>query len=120
MAFIGLFGYVFLGMVSYGIYKKESLDRKHLFYNKIFYPKIFSSAGLLFFSAAALLFSVYLTYAEFFIIKALCLFCLFSQAVILGIAFFSYRHHLLERSIRRSFREEEDIRNERGSGLAKP
>ncbi|MFH1683003.1 MAG: vitamin K epoxide reductase family protein [Candidatus Woesearchaeota archaeon] len=96
LAFIGLMGYCFLGLVSYGIYLRDRLNWRNLIYQKIV-----SSEGLLFFSLAALLISVYLTYSEFFIIKVICLFCLFSQVVILGITFFSYKHHQVEKLIKK-------------------
>ena len=48
----------------------------------------------------ALITSLYLTYAEFFIIKAICILCVFSQITILGITFSSYKNLKLEKSIR--------------------
>jgi len=62
--------------------------------------KIISAKTLLFFSIMALITSLYLTYAEFFIIKAICILCVFSQITILGITFSSYKNLKLEKSIR--------------------
>lgn len=86
MAFFGLFGYFSLALISLGIYIKKIKEEKQRIKNKnLLIKKIFSPKFLLFFSLLALIFSLYLTYAESFIIKAFCIFCLFSQAIIFGI-----------------------------------
>jgi len=80
VSLIGLAGYGFLGFIGLGIRRGWGLK------------KIVSPGSLLFFSLGALLVSLYLTYTEFFVIKIICLMCLFSQVVILGIAFLSHRN----------------------------
>jgi uncharacterized membrane protein len=77
VAIFGILGYSMLGFLGINRYKKyvKSLAKsKYLFY----------------FSLLALIISIYLTYTEFFIIKAICLFCIISQVVILGIVVLSY------------------------------
>ena len=91
VAMLGLFGYSFLSFISFGLYSNNSLLGKIKKNAQI--KKIISARTLFFFSAMALLFSLYLTYAEFFLIKALCVFCLMSQAIILTIAIISYQNN---------------------------
>ena len=96
LAIFGLLGYAFLGLVSFGLYSnKYGLGR--LKKNYIF-KEVISARTLLFFSIAALAISGYLTYAEFFLIKALCLFCLVSQLIILIIAIISYQNNHLNKN----------------------
>ncbi len=91
LAIFGLLGYAFLGFVSFGLYsEKFGLEKWR---NHRLFKKVISARMLLFFSIAALTISGYLTYAEFFLIKALCLFCLISQAIILTIAVISYQNN---------------------------
>lgn len=93
VAILGLFGYAFLGLVSFALYTDKSGFKK-LRENQLF-KGVISARTLLFFSTIALLFSLYLTYAEFFLIKALCIFCLLSQLIILTIAIISYQNNNL-------------------------
>ena len=97
VAIFGLLGYAFLGIVSFGLYNTK-YGLKRLKDNKIF-KKIISAKTLLFFSVIALLISLYLTYTEFFLIKALCLFCLISQFIIITIAIVSYKNNSLSNNI---------------------
>ena len=62
--------------------------------------KTISAENLLAFSVIALGVSLYLTYAEFFLIKALCIFCLVSQITILGITISSYYNLKLNKLIK--------------------
>jgi uncharacterized membrane protein len=52
--------------------------------------KIASANNLFMLSFLALLFQGYFTFVEFFVIEALCLYCLISQAIVLGIAGVSF------------------------------
>jgi len=47
-------------------------------------------------SLLALSFSLYLTYVEFFIIQSICILCLFSQTLIIGITLSSDQYQRLE------------------------
>jgi len=76
-ALAGVIGYFLITILTLGIYYQK---------NKL----LFSRKNLLLISSLALIFSLYLTYAEFFLIHVFCLFCLISQAIILGIFFCSY------------------------------
>ena len=92
VAMFGLLGYLFLGTISLSLMKWKF----HKFViNHNIIKKVISTKSLLFFSVIALVFSLYLTYAEFFLIKALCIFCLISQAIILTIATISYQNNKL-------------------------
>lgn len=87
VALLGLGGYLFLGSVSLALIKnnwRERLKQKFLF------SKLISLKTLLFFSVMALLFSFYLTYAELFLIKSVCVLCIVSQVFILTIVILSY------------------------------
>ncbi len=95
VAIFGLLGYAFLGLVSFASYTDKYGFKK--LRDNILFKKIISARTLLFFSTSALLFSLYLTYAEFFLIKALCIFCLVSQVIILAIAIISYQNNNLNK-----------------------
>ena len=94
VAILGLFGYMFIGTISWGILKKENI--KMLIKNNLL-TQFVSPKTLSLFSVIALIFSLYLTYTEFFLIKALCIFCLISQAIILTIAVISYQNNNLSK-----------------------
>ena len=95
VAVFGILGYLSLGLISFGL-DSNRFGLKKLKGN-LFFNKIISSRTLLFFSIIALAFSGYLTYAEFFLIKALCVFCLISQTIILAIAIISYKNNSLNK-----------------------
>jgi len=97
VALLGIIGYSFLGFISLSLSKDNFLTkiRKNNIINKTIYAQT-----LLIFSLIALGTSLYLTYAEFFLIKAICILCVFSQITILGITFSSYKNLKLEKSIR--------------------
>ncbi|MBT4805209.1 vitamin K epoxide reductase family protein [Candidatus Woesearchaeota archaeon] len=97
VALLGIIGYSFLGFISLSLAKDNLLTKIR---KKKIINKIISAKTLLFFSIMALITSLYLTYAEFFIIKAICILCVFSQITILGITFSSYKNLKLEKSIR--------------------
>jgi len=97
VAILGLLGYTILGLISFLLYKTK-LKSNWLKENKIL-KKIGSARMLFFFSVIGLAISGYLTYAEFFLIKALCLFCLVSQAIILTIAIISYYNNKLNNKL---------------------
>ncbi|PIZ50703.1 hypothetical protein COY27_06335 [Candidatus Woesearchaeota archaeon CG_4_10_14_0_2_um_filter_33_13] len=87
VALIGLAGYAILGLIS-GItlwITKNNLNFKVAFLRYMFrYKTIFYT------SLIATGISLYLTYAEFFLINALCIFCLISQLIVIIIATLSY------------------------------
>jgi uncharacterized membrane protein len=95
LAIFGLLGYAFLGAVSFGLYSNKYWIEK--IRDVQYIKEIISAKSLLFFSIAALAISGYLTYAEFFLIKALCLFCLISQVIIITIAVMSYKNNNLNK-----------------------
>jgi len=97
VAFLGLLGYSFLGLISFSL-SKENLLKK--IKEKKILRKTISAENLLAFSVIALGVSLYLTYAEFFLIKALCIFCLVSQITILGITISSYYNLKLNKLIK--------------------
>lgn len=68
-----------LGFVAYGIFFLVSLFFHH-FEKKIHAGPLL--AGLTLFSGMGLLFSLYLTYIEFFVLRAVCIFCLTQQIII--------------------------------------
>ena len=88
MALIGIVGYLFLTLVSFLIYNQKHALRK--IKNHYFIRIIGSPQTLVIISALALLFSLRLTYAEFFVIKAICIFCIISQLIIILITILSY------------------------------
>jgi vitamin-K-epoxide reductase (warfarin-sensitive) len=109
IAVLGTFGYFLLVIISLKIYIRKNWEKKQkrtikkiLFKNIIrqIIKTIFSSEFLLFFSLLALAFSLYLTFAETFIIKAFCIFCLFSQGIILSIAILSTWYFCLNKKIK--------------------
>jgi uncharacterized membrane protein len=95
VAFFGFLGYFLLALISLGIYRKNFWKKK--LGKTILIKKIFSSGFLLLFSLLTLMFSLYLTFAEAFFIKAFCIFCLFSQAIIFGIVILSSWNFYLRR-----------------------
>ncbi|MBT6774005.1 vitamin K epoxide reductase family protein [Candidatus Woesearchaeota archaeon] len=97
VALLGLIGYSFLGFISLSLSKDNFLNKIR---EKKIINKVISTKTLFIFSLIALATSLYLTYAEFFIIKAVCILCVFSQITILGITFSSYKNLKLEKSIR--------------------
>jgi uncharacterized membrane protein len=82
---IGLLGYTLIGLISFFLIE----DKKWM--KKSFWKKIISNKFLFRLSTIALVFSLYLTYAEAFIIKAFCIFCLISQVLLMLIFVFSWR-----------------------------
>jgi uncharacterized membrane protein len=94
VAILGIVIYSILGMVAFGKYKiNQKVDvRKNGIIYLITHHKL-----LLLIAIPALLFSFYLTYAEFFILKVKCILCLISQGTILGIALIGYKYHQLEK-----------------------
>jgi len=88
VALLGMMGYSFLGLVSLVLLKRKFLSKVRA--NK-FLGKLVSVQTLFVFSIIALIVSLYLTYAEFFLIKAICIWCLISQIIILVIVGFSYK-----------------------------
>lgn len=87
MAGYGLISYFLIGLIGLFRYYKEKLLQKNMWVRKIF-----SVQNLFYVSFVALIFSLYLTYTEFFIIKALCLFCLLSLGTISAITVLSYKN----------------------------
>src|SRR3989344_3216582 len=75
MAGYGLAAYLLIGLIAVCRYKKEQLLKKE------WLQKVFTQQSLFYVSFVALIFSLYLTYTEFFIIKALCLFCMVSFGI---------------------------------------
>ncbi len=86
MAGYGLAGFFLIGLIAVCRYKKEQL------LNKRWMQKACTQQSLFYVSFAALIFSLYLTYVEFFIIKALCLFCLVSFGIVAVITFYTYKN----------------------------
>jgi uncharacterized membrane protein len=97
VALIGLFGYSFLGLISFSLSKEKLLKKIK---EKRVLRKTVSAKSLLAFSVIALGVSLYLTYAEFFLIKAICILCVISQITILGIAISSYHNLKLNKLIK--------------------
>lgn len=96
VAVLGVIFYSALGAVSFGLFRairKEEISRE-INRNSLIYfinsPKLFLLMAL-----PALIFSLYLTYAEFFLIGSACVLCLFSQGTILGITAVGYKYHQL-------------------------
>lgn len=91
----GVLVYSILGIIAFGRYKinqKIDPNKGGLIY-QVTHHKL-----LLVIAIPALLFSFYLTYAEFFIVKVKCVLCLVSQGTILGIALMGYKYHQLEKN----------------------
>ena len=86
MAGYGLMVYFLIGLMAVCRYKKEQLLKN------VWLQKAFTQQNLFYVSFTALIFSLYLTYIEFFIIKALCLFCLISLGIIMVITFYTYKN----------------------------
>lgn len=80
VAIIGALGYLLLISIAIASEKKKKYKKE-------------LSKILLFFSSVALIFSLYLTYIEFQVLKTLCIFCLTSQAVILIVTFFAFIYY---------------------------
>jgi uncharacterized membrane protein len=97
VALLGLLGYSFLGLISFSLFKKNILARIR---SKKILKKIVSARTLFVFSGIALTISLYLTYVEFFIIKAICLVCAISQITIIIITISSYKNLQLNKKIR--------------------
>ena len=91
VALVGLLGYGLLGLIGFCLYFRGKWKEKSLF------KKLANSELLLWLSIVAVLVSGWLTYAEFFLIKALCIFCLVSQVIILGILLLSYNYLRLKK-----------------------
>ena len=85
IAVFGLMGYVFILGVSL-INSKRNQFKKKLW-------KVLGSTDILFgFCLLSFFVSAYLTYTEFFIIKAICVLCLLSQLIIIIMLVLSYQH----------------------------
>lgn len=94
VALFGVIFYLVLGLTSFSLYyinKKVEISQNKLIHFAT-YPKL-----LLILVVPAFVFSFYLTYAEFFLIKVICIACLISQGTILGIALIGYKYHQLEK-----------------------
>jgi len=87
VAVMGFIGYSFIGLVSISLSKHTWKLKMR---EKILFQRILSEKVLFIFSIAALLFSGYLTYAEFFLIKSICVLCILSQLILIIIALVSY------------------------------
>ena len=85
-ALIGMVGYVGIGLISFLRYHK----RKYLQSRTM--KKVFSQHNLFYLTSIGLLFSLYLTYAEVFIIKAFCVFCIISLVIIGLITYLTYKN----------------------------
>jgi len=93
VALIGLLGYFLLWLLSLLLLKQEYWTKKfqeNSSLKKIF-TKIISEKFIFHFSLLMLLFSFYLSYAEFFLLQAICILCVGSQLTILGVTIVSYR-----------------------------
>ena len=97
VALLGLIGYSFLGFISLSLSKDNFLNKIR---EKKIINKVISTKTLFIFSLIALATSLYLTYAEFFIIKAVCILCVASQITILGITISSHKNLQLNKKIR--------------------
>lgn len=78
VALFGLFAYLVIGLIAYGLSFGFDFRKIH----RRLWPGMIIKL-LYWFVAIGLLFSLYLTYVEFFILQALCIFCLSHQAIIL-------------------------------------
>ncbi len=84
---IGLIGYSVLAMMSFFLLRKKDW-RDKFFHEKLF--NLVTPFTLLIVAAIGLIMQLYYTYVEFFVLEQFCIFCLFSQALIIGIAVFAY------------------------------
>ena len=87
VALLGLIGYSILGIGNFLLLQKRKVMGV-------------TSRNLFLFSLIAVGVSLYLTYAEFFILKAICLFCVISQIDIIVISFLTYTLQKLKRENR--------------------
>ncbi len=78
VSLIGLFGYLFMGFLSYVLYKGKNLIKFNKFLNQDNLKKI-----LTFSIIGGVGFSLYLTMVEAFILKTYCLFCVAQQIIII-------------------------------------
>ena len=83
VALLGLGGYLLIAFMSLSIWKGFNLKKFKL-------NKLINKNTLFSFSLIAVAFSLYLTYAEIFLIKALCLLCIISQIIVIIIAILAY------------------------------
>ncbi|MBU0460342.1 MAG: vitamin K epoxide reductase family protein [Nanoarchaeota archaeon] len=85
-ALMGIIGYVLIGLIALVRLQKEKwLKNKWM-------KKIFSQKNLFYVTFVALIFSLYLTYTELFIIKAICIFCIISLLIISLITVYTYKN----------------------------
>ena len=108
---LGLLGFSLYGFNKNNLYICKKLEKnpetsQNSFIYFITHPKLF-----LLLAVPAVVFSFYLTYAEFFLIGTICIACLISQGTILGIALMGYKYHQLEKqAIKTSNQEvEQDV-----------
>ena len=87
MAGYGLIGYLLIGIVALFRYKKHTW----LVNDKL--SKLFKPQNLFYLSFLGLIISLYLTYLEFFVILALCIFCLISFGIISLITYYTYQNN---------------------------
>jgi len=86
---LGLAAYTIIALLSFFLLEdKKWMKRKGI-------SRVISKRFLFEFSLVSLVFSLYLTFAETFIVESFCLFCLISQMIILTIFVLSYGmyHH---------------------------
>lgn len=86
VAVLGLLAYVLIGILSLTFVTKKP---KGLY--KALIPRDF-----VLFVGAGVMFSLYLTFIELFVLKAICPFCLLSQIIIITIAYYSIKAMKLE------------------------
>tara|TARA_Y100000310_G_C20571710_1_gene758392 strand:- start:464 stop:937 length:474 start_codon:yes stop_codon:yes gene_type:complete len=89
VALFGLGGYLVIGLISLSLWKRFQFKNPMI-------KKFISPNTLLYLSLGAVFASLYLTYAEFFVIKTICLLCLVSQGSVLAIAGLSYQNLRLD------------------------
>lgn len=96
VSILGVFFYSVLGILAFSSYKRnrDIETNKNRFIRAINHPKIFLVIAL-----PALIFSFYLTFAEFFIIGSTCILCLISQGTILGIVLVGHIYYRLEKGV---------------------
>ena len=87
---IGLVGYSVLALMSLVLLGKQDW-RKKAFFKRI--HKSITPFSLMLVAALGLAIQLYYTHVEFFVLQQFCMFCLFSQALILGIAIFAYMNY---------------------------
>ena len=95
VAVLGFLTYLFLFIMAFGVYRGWSFNRinKNLKREHILYI-------LAFVSGFGTVFSLYLTYAEFFWIKAFCVLCLTQQGLIMMLFFLSLTAALFNKEMR--------------------